>query len=182
MVACATTAELLCLRSECNIFRHSSPFGMSSRLGTTARMNQARCVYRAQRHPAANQNGRLNQSPINALIDLEITGRLRCQIPVRLNSNTLARQRITTVAPQGVARVPGRRSGASVHRSLGTAKGTPRRCGRSTPAHRYCAVADCADASRAGERPQRMCAVRQPKPATQLVSHGEKVSGPHAQA
>ena len=35
--------------------------------------------------------------------------------------------------PTGVARVPGRRSGASVHRSLGTAKGTPRRCGRSTP-------------------------------------------------
>ena len=74
---------------------------MGSRLGTTARMNQARCVYRAQRHPAANQNRRLNQSPINALIDLEITGRLRCQIPGWLNSNTLARQRITTVAPQG---------------------------------------------------------------------------------
>ena len=56
---------------------------------------------RAQGHPAANQNRRLNQSPIIALIYRVITGRLRCLIPVRLNSNTLARQRITTVVPQG---------------------------------------------------------------------------------
>ena len=58
-------------------------------------------MYRAQSHPAANQNRRLNQSPIIALIYRVITGRLRSQIPVRLNSNTLARQRITTVVPQG---------------------------------------------------------------------------------
>ena len=63
-------------------------------------MRRAACAGR-RAIPEANQNRRLNQSPINALIDLEITGRLRCQIPVRLNSNTLARQRITTVAPQG---------------------------------------------------------------------------------
>ena len=59
-------------------------------------------MYLAQSHPAANQNRRLNQSSIDALIDLVIRSRLRCQIPVRLNNkfspaSALSDRRLTGV-------------------------------------------------------------------------------------
>ena len=46
------------------------------------------------------QTRRLAQSPIDALVCLVVGFGLRCQIPVRLDSNTIAHLRITTVIPQ----------------------------------------------------------------------------------
>ena len=47
---------------------------------------------------AANQNRRLNQSPVDALIDLEFRCWLCCIIPIWLNLDTLTRLRITAIA------------------------------------------------------------------------------------
>ena len=56
-----------------------------------------RGVYRAQSHPAAIQNRRLRLSPIDLSVDLVIGGRLCCQVPVRLDRNTLNRLRIAVI-------------------------------------------------------------------------------------
>lgn len=57
-----------------------------------------------QRHPAAIQNRRFDLSPIDALINLVIGGRLLCQIPVRLDRNTLNRLRVAVVPQRWSAR------------------------------------------------------------------------------
>ena len=47
--------------------------------------------------PAASQNRRLNQSPIDALINLVIGGRLCCQIPIRRDVHPVIHLRITAI-------------------------------------------------------------------------------------
>jgi hypothetical protein len=59
-----------------------------------------------QRLPAAIQNRRFDLSPIDALINLVIGGRLLCQIPIRLDVHPVIHLRITTLLPQ---RWPARR-------------------------------------------------------------------------
>ena len=61
-------------------------------------------MYGAQGQPAASQNRRRNQSPTCALIGTVIGGRLLCQIPVRLDRNTLNRLRIAVVPQRWTAR------------------------------------------------------------------------------
>jgi len=55
---------------------------------------------RAQPHLAANQNRRLNQSLIGAVIDFVIQVRLCCRAPIRLGFDTLAHLRSITVLPK----------------------------------------------------------------------------------
>jgi hypothetical protein len=59
-----------------------------------------------QRLPAAIQNRRFDLSPIDALINLVIGGRLLCQIPIRLDVHPVIHLGITTLLPQ---RWPARR-------------------------------------------------------------------------
>ena len=54
--------------------------------------------------PAASQNPRLNQSPIDALIDIKLGHRLRRQIPIRLDLGALTHLRITILPQRRPAR------------------------------------------------------------------------------
>jgi hypothetical protein len=58
----------------------------------------------AQVHPAAGVNRRFGLSPVDALIDLKVRCRLRCQIPVWLGRNTLTDVRITVIPQRKPAR------------------------------------------------------------------------------
>lgn len=51
--------------------------------------------HEAKHRPAASLIRRFTQSPVDALIDIKVGCRLRRQIPVRLDLDTLARLRIT---------------------------------------------------------------------------------------
>ena len=57
-----------------------------------------------QSQPAASQNRRFAQSPTDALIDLKVGCRLRCQIPIRLDGNTLTDMRIAVIPQRWPAR------------------------------------------------------------------------------
>ena len=63
-----------------------------------------RGVQRTQAYPAASLNRRFAHSPIDALIDLAVRCRLRRQIPVQLDFDTLAHLRITVLPKRWPAR------------------------------------------------------------------------------
>ena len=59
---------------------------------------------RTKPYPAAQLNRRFPQSPIDALISLKVGCRLRRQIPVRLDFDTLAPVRITVILQRLIER------------------------------------------------------------------------------
>ena len=56
-----------------------------------------RGVYRAQSHPAASQKRRFRQSPIDALIDIKVGGRLFCKIPIGLDVHPVIAVRVAVI-------------------------------------------------------------------------------------